>query len=99
MKTYNIHNTLFNIFIIISYFLLALNLSGYKNANVYLQNIDYYVKIYISLFLLYRFNPFRSIVFNELDRKIVFTSGLMLLTTTTINQIIINYMSKYFKFS
>ena len=47
MNSYKIQDTLFNFFIVISYILLALIISGYKNANNYLQNIDYYVKIII----------------------------------------------------
>ena len=94
MNLYKFQNTIFNIFIITTYFLLALFISGYKDANIYLENINYYVKIYISVFLIYRFNPFKQIKFNELDRKIVYSAGLMLFATTAINQFIISIFSK-----
>jgi len=51
----------------------------------YYHTIDYYVKIYICLFLLVRFNPFQTIKFNELDRQIAFSAGLVILTTTLLN--------------
>jgi hypothetical protein len=52
-----------------------------------METIDYYVRIYICLFLLWRFNPFRKInKFTELDRKIAFTAGLFILTTTALNK-------------
>jgi hypothetical protein len=94
MNLYKFQNTIFNICIITTYFLLALFISGYKDAKIYLENINYYIKIYISVFLIYRFNPFKQIKFNELDRKIVYSAGLMLFATTAINQFIISIFSK-----
>jgi len=85
----------FNIIIVISYILygtFALGLSA--NSPQYLADLDYYVKIYISLFLLWRFNPFRTIKFNSLDRKIAFSSGLFLFTTSALNQILSRYLAK-----
>jgi hypothetical protein len=56
-----------------------------------LDNLDYYVKMYVSLFLLFRFNPFQKIKFNELDRKIAFSAGIFLVTTTVINTVVQKY--------
>ena len=86
---YNIQNSAFNIIIIISYilyFAVALGLSA--SAPQYLETLQYWVKLYISLFLIYRFNPFRSITFNELDRKVAFSAGVFLLSTTIFNHIL-----------
>lgn len=96
MISYKIQDTLFNLFIVISYILLALIISGYKNANNYLQNIDYYVKIIICITLIYKFNRFRTSKFTDLDRKLAYSAGIMLLTTTTINQIVLSKFSKFF---
>lgn len=74
------------------YLLTAFGLS--TTAPMYLNDLQYYTKIYISLFLLLRFNPFRKIKFTELDRKIAFSSGIFLLGTTAINSILINYISE-----
>ena len=89
-----IQNTAFNIFIITSYLLYILFAVGlFSRAPQYLETLDYYVKIYISLFLLFRFNPFRDINFTELDRKIAFSAGIFLFTTTAVNQMLIKYLN------
>ena len=72
------------------YIVIALNLS--VSAPEYLNSIQSIMKIYISLFLIYRFNPFRSVTFTTLDSKIAFSSGLFLLGSTAINNILQNYI-------
>jgi len=88
MNSLELQNYGFNAFIFLSYFLYSLAFLGlFSNALVYIQHIDYYVKIYICIYLIYRFNPFRhKIDFTELDRKIVYTSALFLLSTTFITE-------------
>jgi hypothetical protein len=89
---YKIQNQLFDAFIIFSYVTYGLILFGFStNAPTYLSYMDSYVQIYISLFLIIRFNPLRKIVFTDLDRKIGFSAGLFLFATTTINHFMINY--------
>jgi hypothetical protein len=58
----------------------------------YLDNVDYYAKLYVSLFLLYRFNVFRKITFTDLDRKIAFSAGVFLFATTALNQTLTTYL-------
>lgn len=90
-QLYNFQYLAFNTFIISSYILLFLATLGLsQNAVLYLNYLDYYVRIYICLFLIYRFNPFRRIEFNELDRQIAFSAGLFLLTTSALNKYIVN---------
>lgn len=72
------------------YIFIALGLS--VKAPEYLDTLQYYVKLYVSLFLMYRFNPFRHVKFTNLDAKIAFTAGALLFTTTYINAIIQNYL-------
>ena len=94
-KIYNVQNNFFNIFIIISYILIFITALGFsKNAPKLLTILDYYVRIYICLFLIWRFNPFRKIEFNDLDRKIAFTSGIFILTTTALNQYLVYFTNK-----
>lgn len=89
---YHVQNHAFTIFIIISYISYISLAIGIKIVSPDdLDMLDYYVKIYISLFLLYRFNPFNKIVFNELDRKIAFSAGVFLITTTVINELVQHY--------
>jgi hypothetical protein len=74
----------FDMFITLSYILLFLYFSGISNeSKTRLDKIDKYVRIYICLFLIYRFNPFRETSqFTSLDRKIAFSAGLFIFTTT-----------------
>lgn len=78
----------FDTFIYISYILVILSSLGlYEWAPRYLHNLDYYVRIYICLFLIWRFNPLKKhYEFTDLDRKIAFSAGLFILTTTAINK-------------
>lgn len=87
-QLHNLQETLFNIFIVVSYILIIISTLGLsESAEKYLQSLDYYVRIYICLFLMWRFNPFRTYYeFTDLDRKIAFSAGLLILTTTALNQ-------------
>jgi len=56
-----------------------------SSTSHYIITIQTYMQIYVSLFLVYRFNPLtHNRKFNELDRKIAFTAGGFLLMTSTI---------------
>jgi hypothetical protein len=56
---------------------------------------DYYLKIMIGLFIVYRFNPFRTIVFDEFDRRVAFSAGMILLTSTVINKLLTKFSTTY----
>jgi len=92
----DIQENIFNIVIFISYILIVCSFFGLSSiAPHYLDNLDYYVRIYICLFLLWRFNPLRKIdIFTNLDRKIVFSAGLFILTTSALNEYVINVKDK-----
>jgi len=75
----------------ILYISIALGLSA--KAPQYLTDLQYYVKIYVSLFLIFRFNPFRRVKFTSLDAKIAFSAGLFLLATTAIDSVLKNYLN------
>jgi hypothetical protein len=92
---HKIQEKIFNIVIITNYILyFAIILGVSINAPTYLASLDYYVKMYISGFLLLRFNPFRKVEFTDLDRKIVFSSAIFIFTTTAINSLLITYFKK-----
>ena len=82
---------IFDIAIYISYALIILSYLGLSKYDpVFLDNINNYLRIYICLFLLWRFNPFRHLEkFTNLDRKIAFSAGVFILTTTILN----NYLA------
>ena len=87
---------MFDIFIAISYLLIFISFLGFSSASLYLDNLDYYVRIYICLFLLWRFNPFRKIdTFTNLDRKIAFSAGVFILTTTALHQYLLDVKNKF----
>ena len=92
-KIYHIQHKLFNIVIWISYLLIIAAYLGISaSAPKYIEIMDYYMRIYISLFLLWRFNPFTRIKFTELDRKIAFSAGVFIFTTTALNK----YLTSWF---
>ena len=75
---------MFNLTIVASYILYGCILFGImNNAPKYLEWLKIGVSIYVCLFLILRFNPFRKIpTFNELDQKIAFNAGVFILMTT-----------------
>ena len=96
-KLHSLQNNAFDLIIYITwglYFAILFGLSA--NAPEYLDTLHSIVKIYVSLFLIIRFNPFRKVKFTSLDAKIAFSAGLFLLATTAIDNILQNYLS-YFK--
>ena len=78
----------FDFVIKISFILLLVTLFGFSQyAPEYLSTLDYYLKIYICLFLIWRFNPLRSkFQFTNLDAKISFNAGLFILASTALNE-------------
>jgi hypothetical protein len=95
-KLYEYQNNFFNIFIVLSYILIIISFLGLSNsAQSYLVTMDYYIRIYICLFLIWRFNPFRKLdKFTDLDRKIAFSAGIFILTTSALNNYLINFKDK-----
>ena len=81
------HELIFHSALYLSYFLyiIAYLQIGYYNTK-YLDMLQLYMKYYVTLFLLIRFNPFTNNTFNEFDRKVVFSSAIFLLTTTAFNE-------------
>jgi len=63
-------------------------------APTYLEALDYWVKVFMSLFLLWRFNPWAKISFSDFDRRVVFSAGMFLFTVTIVNNYLISYVEK-----
>jgi hypothetical protein len=87
-----IQETAFDMFVIVSYLLIILSFLGLSsNASLILTKMDYYIRIYICLFLIWRFNSFRSYYeFTNLDRKIAFTAGFLIFTTSILSNYLEN---------
>lgn len=87
------HEKIFIYGLYTSYILYALILLGISStAPKYLSKLQGYLKIYVSLFLLWRFNPYRNERMTKFDKRVVFSCALFLLTTTTITQLTYNYL-------
>lgn len=77
----------FNGLLFLSYFFVIVSYLGFSfYSPAYLELIDYYLKLYVCLFLLVRFNPFmKQQRFGDFDRKIAFSAGLLIFTTTALH--------------
>lgn len=66
----------------------------FPTAHKYLSQINSLLSIYISLFLIIRFNPFSHSIFTTLDKKIAFSAGLSILFTSSINTLLSPIITK-----
>lgn len=90
---------IFTYAIYLSYFLyiiIALGLS--RSAPIYLAYLDSVIRLFVSSFLIYQFNPFfsQSTEFTDFDRKVAFTAGVFTFTTTIIGQILSSFIKTTF---
>ena len=85
-------------FIYVTYIVYSLYiitfLGIWHKAASYLKIINFYRSIFVSLILLYLFHPWKKTKFTEFHRKVVFTAGMFLFTSTLLN-IIIHYLKIY----
>ena len=84
-KTYDI----IWIIIYLLYFGIAFGLS--TQAPKWLSFFDFLIKVFISVFLILRFNPYNEIQFSNLDQKMAFSAGFFVLATTLTSQFISFY--------
>jgi len=97
MNTYKTQHIIFNLVTIAIYLLTALTMFGVStSAPEYLNILRSGIQLYVGVFLLYRFHPFRTNVdtFSELDRKVVFTAGAFIAMTTILGTTLNRYMNK-----
>ena len=91
---YYIQDHAFNIFLILSWISIITLSLGFTIINPeYISTMNYYIKIYVSLYLMYRFNMFRKIQFTDLDRKIVFSAAVFIFTTTALDKYLMDNLS------
>jgi hypothetical protein len=74
------------------YFLIALGV--YFISPEYINLLHNIIKLYISFFIIYRFNPWRTTKCNHLDKRIAFSAGFFLLSTTIFENILTFLISK-----
>jgi hypothetical protein len=81
--------TLISIF----YFLYFLTLFQITYVNPsYLEMMNTFIHIFISIVLIIRFNPYRSIKCNENDQLFIFASAILLLISTGVTRTIENHL-------
>jgi hypothetical protein len=82
------HELFFNIIIFLNYFVYIVTFLGlYKFDPKYLDDFHFYFQLYICSFLIIHFFPFRKVRFEQVDRRIAFSSGIIIFTTVILNQL------------
>lgn len=96
MNTYETQHYLFNFVNNLMLTLLVISYIGiWRLAPQYLEMLRTITQLYISLFLIIRFNPYASRPnFSELDRKVAFSAGMFLFATTIISKYLANIIEK-----
>jgi hypothetical protein len=90
----NYNYKIFNFVLSISTILYIISLiSIFSFDEKYLDYLDLVIKVYISLFLIIKFYPSKNIKFTRIDKKITFSAGIFLISTTIIDQIIRYYIN------
>ena len=86
---------LFNFFIFVTYLFYISMFIGISFINPDLfWYIDYYVKLYVAIFLIIRYNPFfKTQKFTPLDKKLSFHAGVFIFTTLALKSIVV-YLQK-----
>lgn len=76
---------LFNFITKLSIFLFMVGF--FQEKPISILKINYFIKIAIAFFLIYRFNPYRKgkIVFTDLDRKVAYSAGIFILTISFVD--------------
>jgi hypothetical protein len=97
LSSYNldkIQDRTLDIILFITYFLyFSLALGVYFISPQYITLLHNIVKLYICFFLIYRFNPWRHISCNHLDKRIAFSAGFFLLSTTIFENMLNYFIS------
>jgi hypothetical protein len=82
------HETFFNIVIVFNYVVYIVTFLGlYNFSPKLLEDFHFYFQLYICLFLIVHFFPFRKVRFEKVDQRIAFSSGVIILSTVILNQL------------
>ena len=83
---------------VVNAFFIFYALGFLKDQNQLVETISVFLKVFIGVFLVVRFNPFHNVLkerktFSEFDRKVVYSAGVYMLI---INGIVVynNYVTK-----
>ena len=83
--------------LILIYGLYAVSILGVWNeAPIYLDNINYFFKLFIAIVLMYFFNPLRKDEpCTPIQKRIVFSAAFFILASTTISAFKTNVVDFY----
>ena len=93
----NWHENIFLYVLYTTWFIYFVSLIGTASFGLsYLNILREILKIYISLFLIIKFNPFQKTQsFNKFDRRVTFEAGLFLFSTTILNKLMELYQMHF----
>jgi len=82
-----LHQRLYTYGLYTSYVLYAIvSLGLWSSGSEIVSSLDYLLNLYISIFLIYNFNPYRKTRVSEFGRGIAFSAGALLLITKVIDR-------------
>lgn len=89
----------FDLFIIFTYVFYASAIIGVTFIKPsWFLTVDFIAKIYVAVFLVYRYNPFlQKPKYTRLDRKVSFHAGVFILVTVITRTMLANYAGKHSK--
>lgn len=83
-----LHQRLYTYGLYTSYVLYAVvSLGLWSSGTEIVSSLDYLLNLYISIFLIYNFNPYRKKRVSEFGRGIAFSAGVLLLITKVIDRL------------
>ena len=86
-----ISHNIYQILTSVSFALYIISAIGvYDTAPQYILYIDIALKLFIGLFLIFRFNPLVKIQINDFDKQIIFSAGIFILLSSTITSFMLN---------
>ena len=73
------------------YFLLYVGIF-YINPT-YIKNLSIAIRLFVCVFLIYKFHPFREHKLSYFDDKLIFASAILILTDMGITQYVVNIIA------
>ena len=94
-----LYENIFFVGVLLTYIFIVSIIFGFGGNKIgdYLSILNFFMKIYICLLIIYRFNPFVKSSFTDFDKRLVFSSSIFLLYTVTIEEFF-KYFDKANKF-
>ena len=81
------------------YITTFLGLTKLKNADVYINYLDWLLQSLIAIYLILRFLPFRRHELHKHDAMIIFGSGIFLLTNLGLKAYLTKFIDKNVKYA